>query len=227
MQVSPTQGASANGQVSGNAAEPGAAITADFNTFLTLLTTQLRSQDPMNPVDSTQFVAQLAQFSAVEQQTRTNDILKEISGLLSPAQGLGEAGQWLGREVLVQGPGEFDGTTPIDFTFDPDHGATAAYFLVRNDFGQVVSQTAIAPSATSATWAGTLSDRGEAAPGLYTGELLLNKADGSSEIVPGSTYSPVTEVRTQDGQTALYLANGFQIAPADAIGLRFAAPDAG
>ncbi len=55
----------------------------DFQTFLTLLTTQLRNQDPLKPMDSTQFVAQLASFSAVEQQVRTNEKLAEIINLLS------------------------------------------------------------------------------------------------------------------------------------------------
>jgi flagellar basal-body rod modification protein FlgD len=55
---------------------------ADFQTFLTLLTTQLKNQNPLEPLDSTQFVAQLASFSSVEQQVKTNDRLADILDLL-------------------------------------------------------------------------------------------------------------------------------------------------
>ena len=48
-------------------------IEANFDTFLSLLTAQLRNQDPLEPVNSTDFVAQLAQFSAVEQQVQSNN----------------------------------------------------------------------------------------------------------------------------------------------------------
>ena len=56
-----------------------AAAAADFETFLSLLTTQLRNQDPLKPLDSTEFVAQLASFSAVEQQINTNAKLDAIT----------------------------------------------------------------------------------------------------------------------------------------------------
>src|ERR1700759_3303951 len=56
---------------------------ANMNEFLTLLTAQLKNQDPTNPTDPTQFVAQLAQFSTVEQLTKSNTTLDTISQSLS------------------------------------------------------------------------------------------------------------------------------------------------
>jgi flagellar basal-body rod modification protein FlgD len=50
----------------------------DKNTFLKLFTEQLKNQDPMNPMDATAFTAQLAQFTALEQQYNTNDNLKTL-----------------------------------------------------------------------------------------------------------------------------------------------------
>ena len=55
-------------------------LSGNFSTFLTLLTTQLQNQDPMNPMDSNQFTQQLVEFSQVEQQINTNDNLKTIIG---------------------------------------------------------------------------------------------------------------------------------------------------
>ncbi len=57
--------------------------------FLKLLTTQLANQDPTNPVDNTQMLAQLAQFSSLSAQNQTNTDLTTISGQISKATGIG------------------------------------------------------------------------------------------------------------------------------------------
>ena len=66
----------------GSQASPQQSGSSDFTTFLKLLTAQLRNQDPLKPLDSTEFVAQLATFSSVEQQVKTNDTLATIQQLL-------------------------------------------------------------------------------------------------------------------------------------------------
>ena len=55
----------------------------EFTTFLTLLTAQIRNQDPLAPLDSTQFVEQLATFTNLELQAKSNDILENISDMLA------------------------------------------------------------------------------------------------------------------------------------------------
>jgi flagellar basal-body rod modification protein FlgD len=76
---------------SGNAIS---ALSGNFQTFLTLLMTQLKNQDPTKPVDNTEYVAQMAQFSALSGITQSNDALGQIIGRLdrliaatSPAKG--------------------------------------------------------------------------------------------------------------------------------------------
>ncbi|MFV2001871.1 MAG: flagellar hook capping FlgD N-terminal domain-containing protein, partial [Paracoccaceae bacterium] len=58
--------------------EEPANVNSDFETFLKLLTTQLKNQDPLKPVDSSDFAVQLATFSSVEQQVKTNDLLTSL-----------------------------------------------------------------------------------------------------------------------------------------------------
>lgn len=66
-------------------AEAQSSIATEFNTFLNLLTAQIQNQDPLAPLDSTQFVEQLATFSNLELQAEGNQTLDDIAGLLSQA----------------------------------------------------------------------------------------------------------------------------------------------
>lgn len=68
-------------------------INADFQTFLRMLTTQLQNQDPMNPMESSDFSVQLATFSGVEQQVMTNQLLTSLSARME----LSELSSWHGR----------------------------------------------------------------------------------------------------------------------------------
>jgi len=89
----------------------GLSAASDFDTFLQLLTAQLENQDPLNPLESTDFVAQLASFSAVEQQILTNSNLSEIMSSLSVTR-TSEAAQWLGKEVLAPASARYEGGCP-------------------------------------------------------------------------------------------------------------------
>ncbi len=78
------------GSTTATSSTDGKAATADYNTFIKLLIAQMKNQDPTKPMDSTEFVSQLASFSAVEQQTQTNTKLDSM------AQSL--------KNIMVDGP---------------------------------------------------------------------------------------------------------------------------
>ncbi len=80
----------------------------DQAAFLRLMTTQLTTQDPFNPVDNTQMVAQMAQFSQVAGIAEMNASLKAIAASLGPSR-LSDAAGWIGRSMLV----EADVATPL------------------------------------------------------------------------------------------------------------------
>ena len=75
-----------------------AALDTNFNTFLTLLTTQLRHQDPLNPLESNEFTQQLVQFSGVEQSIQTNRQLESLLAVAS-ATSSSQAVSYIGKEV--------------------------------------------------------------------------------------------------------------------------------
>src|SRR5436309_3831254 len=79
-----------------------ATLAGNFQTFLTLLTTQLKNQNPLDPLDTNQFTQQLVQFAGVEQQLRTNDQLSALLALQQTAQST-QALTFVGKTAVVEG----------------------------------------------------------------------------------------------------------------------------
>src|SRR6185295_18191553 len=77
-------------------------IAGNFQTFLTLLTTQLKNQNPLDPLDTNQFTQQLVQFAQVEQQLKSNDQLSTLVSLQKTAQST-QALEFVGKTVAVDG----------------------------------------------------------------------------------------------------------------------------
>ena len=98
----------------------------DQTDFLRLMTTQLTTQDPFNPVDNTQMVAQMAQFSQVAGIAEMNKSLAGIAAALQPGR-LTDAASWIGRSMLV----ESEYATPLQ------DGAYAGEIVLPKDADQV------------------------------------------------------------------------------------------
>src|SRR6187549_3297985 len=77
-----------------------ARLAENFDTFLSLLTTQLKNQDPLAPMDSTQFTQQLVQMTGVEQQLLTNDLLEKL--VSNTGSGISTAVSLIGKEVRAE-----------------------------------------------------------------------------------------------------------------------------
>src|SRR6478752_6989655 len=77
-------------------------IAGNFQTFLTLLTTQLKNQNPLDPLDTNQFTSQLVQFAQVEQQLKVNDQLSALVKLQQTAQNSTALG-FVGKTAVVDG----------------------------------------------------------------------------------------------------------------------------
>src|SRR6056297_3037017 len=189
----------------------GSALSSDFETFLKMLTTQMRNQDPLNPVESSDFAVQLATFSTVEQQVLTNDLL---GGL-----GLGQLSGWIGLEAEAKTPVAFDGT-PVPLTATVDPLADAAQLVVTNAAGIIVQRQDIAPQSGRITWAG----RDPAGLPLQRGTYQVSvQSLAEGEVIArhdAHIHSRITEARQEGGETRLVLANG-QTVPASAVlGLR-------
>lgn len=204
--------ATTSGATSASKTSDQSAVTAaagDFQTFLTLLTTQMRNQDPLKPMESTEFVAQLASFSAVEQQVRSNDRLDSIIEALTGGSAAALA-EWIGTDVRAPASADFEGTA-VEVGVVPEAGIDAAVLVVRNDFGSVVARRAVDPDATTVTWDG-LDEMGSAlAHGRYSFSIESYSGENLVGTQAGSVFSSVREVRLVDGAPALILADGSEV----------------
>ena len=99
--------------------------------FLRILTTQLNNQDPLKPMDNTEFVAQLAQFTALQESQQTNDKLDSLLNIQSASQSVG----LIGRTVTISS----SGATQSGSVAALDFSSGQALLSVRLSSGQVLS----------------------------------------------------------------------------------------
>jgi flagellar basal-body rod modification protein FlgD len=196
----------------------GSSVTSDkpgmgqeFNNFIKLLTAQVRNQDPLSPMDSTQFVEQLATFSTLEQQVRANSSLASMTAMLSQLNAL-TAGQWLGQDVsFVSGWAPLAGD-PVEFTYTPPDGADSAKLTVLNADGQVVWTEQLNLSKQKHAWNGRSSD-GTSAPRGTMYEFVIESHSGRELIETASPriLSTVTDIINEDGRIRVSTAAGMTV----------------
>lgn len=201
-----------------SSATSSASLADNFDTFLNILTAQIQNQDPLEPLDSSQFTEQLVQFSGVEQQIRTNDRLGDIFEALGGGASAGLA-DWIGKEVRAPAKGAFAGV-PVEIATTPDPEADRAVLTVTNDFGQIVARRAVEPGARTIAWDGT-DELGQGLPhGLYAFAVERYRGEELLGSAPGEVFGVVREVRLEDGAPSLILEGGGSVAVADVTALR-------
>jgi flagellar basal-body rod modification protein FlgD len=201
-----------------------ATAAADFKNFLTLLTAQLRHQDPLSPLDSTQFVEQLASFSAVEQQIETNKLLKELMGA-STKSDFENAALWIGKEVdAAISSARFEGKA-LEFGVPVGPEGAAGEIVVRDAAGAVVYREKVAAGQSTFKWNGVDEDGAAVSNGVYKFivEYVKDEATAGTKLL--SSSSRVTEVRFADGKPQLGLENGAVVEPDDVVAMREPASD--
>jgi len=193
--------------------------TGDFETFLTLLTAQLRNQDPLKPVESTEFVAQLASFSAVEQQVQSNTKLEGILEALASGA-TGGLSQWIGQEVRNPGSAAYE-NKPLDVSYLSHTDADRVELVVYDENGAIVARQDVNKDAHNVEWSGILSDGTRATEGArYRFETNSIREGNVIANTPALVFSTVQEVRKLDGQPVLYFADGTQMLASDVEAIR-------
>lgn len=193
-----------------------ASESTDYITFLQMLTTQMQNQDPLNPMEASDFAVQLATFAGVEQATYTNQLL----GAMMSQTGLSDLGNWVGMEARIYGGAYFDGSSPIELTPDPALGADEVTLIVRDQYGSIVDNRSIDPESQSYSWDGTDSNGMPLPSGSYTFEIE-SKSDGNTlDTTPVAAYVEIMEARYDGGATMLVLPGGYFVDSSSVTGLR-------
>ncbi|MBI1417324.1 MAG: flagellar basal body rod modification protein [Limimaricola sp.] len=222
MTVTPTTMATSAAAPAAPAAAAGSKLSSDFDTFLKMLTVQMKNQDPLNPVNSADYAVQLATFSGVEQQVKTNDLLTSLTGQLGTS-GLGQAAGWVGREVRAPGAALFTGAPVTVWPVPPD-GADSAQLVVTDSTGAEVDRLAVPATADPVQWSGIGADGMPVAPGPYTFTLRSTAAGNPLPDSVAEVYAKVQEVQLQQGQPILVLQGGSRVSPNEISALRDAGP---
>ena len=199
-------------------AESNPALSSDFETFLKMLTVQMQNQDPMNPIESTDYAVQLATFSGVEQQVRTNDLLGSL-GAQFAVMGMSQMAGWVGMEARNSGPAHFEGM-PIEITPQPDAAANAMALVVRDSEDRIVDRREMPVMRDPIEWAGVDSNGAPFEKGLYSFELESLNDGRVLSTKPIETFSRVVEARNDKGELMLILKGGAEVKATDVSALR-------
>ncbi len=193
-------------------------ISSDFETFLKMLTAQMENQDPLNPLDSQDFATQLATFSGVEQQVKTNDLLSKLAGQMLVSD-LADMAGWIGKEARIAAPAAFDGR-PVELFLSPPVGSDSSMLIVRNQAGNIVQSAQVPVGSESYLWQGEGADGAPLPSGTYV-LSIESFADGALiETHTPEHYSRVDEVRSVNGQAMIVLQDGQYYPSQTVTGLR-------
>jgi len=215
MHINSTSAVAASSPSNPSQATKNRAISSDFETFLKMLTTQMQNQDPLKPIESSDYAVQLATFSGVEQQVRTNDLLASLGQQLG-GTGLAQLAGWVGMEGRVAAPANFTGS-PITVYPVTVGGADSAKLIVTDRFGSKVSQQDIDANATSMDWAGVDANGQPLPPGSYTFSVESYAAGKLISTDQAEIYSPISEVKLGGGGGVMVVVDGGFEVSSDAI----------
>ncbi len=162
-----------------------ATIAGNFTNFLQLLTTQLRNQNPLDPLDTNQFTQQLVQFAQVEQQIKSNDQLSSLVSLEKSAQAT-TALAYVGSTVVVDGSATQLTSSGATWSFNVSKPASANV-TIKDSTGQTAftGTFAVNPGKQNFTWDGRGNDGRIWPAGTYT--LSAAAVDASNQSVAIST----------------------------------------
>ena len=199
------------------AATSEAKLKDDLNKFLNLLVTQLKHQDPLDPMDATEFTSQLVQFASVEQQIQQNANLEKLISLQQGSQ-ISSLVNYIGMnvEAVSQKMPLEDGFAKFTYTL-PSNVAKSNLNIV-NDKGISVysADTAITAGPHGYIWDGRDKNGVLQPDGDYTVVVSAQDRDGKILPVEYTVFGRVTGATAENGDVALFMGKSIQV-PLDKI----------
>ena len=195
-----------------------ATATLGQSDFLKLMTAQMRNQDPFNPVDNTQMVAQMAQFSSLAGISEMSTTLKAISDKLGGATA-SDAVAYIGRTVLTAGDVAYGrGAGGIAGAVELGAASSKTVITIADANGAVLKQIALGPQKAGTVgydWDGRTDAGEDAGAGPFTVSVAAQN-NGKPVAATGLVWAPVASVSTAGGAAILSLP-GLGDVPASAV----------
>ncbi|MFC7291461.1 flagellar hook assembly protein FlgD [Hirschia litorea] len=188
-----------------NTAASSASLAGNFDTFLTLLTAQMQNQDPLEPLDASEFTNQLVQFSGVEQQIQTNTSLNSLLASNNATTGAALSG-YLGQNVEINSEGAGFRGEDLSWRYSVASDAAESIIVVKDESGKVVYTENAAKGAGSHdfTWDGTKTDGTQAAQdAVYYTSITAKNHEGNSIETSSRVLTRVTGVDLSYGTPAI------------------------
>lgn len=201
-----------------------AKLDEDLNRFLTLLITQLENQDPLDPMDATEFTSQLVQFASVEQQISQNGHLEDLLNLTQTSQ-VSDMVNFIGNEIEYAGDlFELQGSLS-KFTYSLAEKAASVDIAVRDQDGRSVFN-AVGENDIGThgfVWDGTDNNGLPQPDGPYTLIISALGPNGEIQNVQKTVFGEVTGAGAEDGVVSLFI-NGITVPMDQVLSVSEAAP---
>jgi len=174
-------------------------LSDNFNSFLSLLMTQLQNQDPTSPLDSNQFTSELVQFTSVQQQIDTNSDLTQLIQLTQASQ-VEQSAAMIGKPVTVTSSqlSLQDGTAAINFDTTTAEPVGIAIYNASGVQVQTATLTSTA-GANTWTWNGQNASGTTMPDGAYTVTVNAIGVNGATSAVPFTVTGTATSVQNNSG----------------------------
>ena len=181
-------------------------LAQNFDTFLTLLTAQLKNQDPLSPMDATQFTQQLVQFSQVEQQINSNKNIETLIGL-TRSRNATESMSFLGKTVTLTDGGAAlkDGSAEWTYTLDGEAHETVLSITNAQNKVVYIARGETGNGAHDFTWDGRDNFGNQLPPGGYTLTVKAELADGKAIATRVKSEGVVEEIALSGGEPLLMI----------------------
>jgi flagellar basal-body rod modification protein FlgD len=180
-------------------------LNTNFSTFLTLLITQLKNQDPSAPMDSNQFTTELVQFSSVEQQINTNSSLTQLIQLTQASQ-IEQSSSMIGKPVTVTS-GQLslqNGAAAINFNTPNAEPVAVAVYNAAGAQVQTATLTSVS-GANTWKWDGKDASGNVMPDGPYKVSVGAIGSDASATQIPFTVTGTTTAVQSSNGTVQLQM----------------------
>ena len=184
--------------------------------FMTLLVTQMKNQDPLNPMDNAQVTSQMAQLSTVSGIDKLNDTLESLIGSVQAGQSY-QASSMIGRNVLIEGNKIIHNGESSYFGVDLPVGADKLSVTIKDNAGATIRTLELGAQDTGTTpftWDGFSNDGVKVSNGFYQFEVSASVSGGKVAATPLS-YAQVLSVSNSNGNIKLNLNNNNSVSTSD------------